>query len=221
MKGPKFMPTTRLISRSHFSAHHGLSNLMMLACATVAIIVVTAGCKSETRTALPASVDTAAKKADPKMTARDIEDEIFYLQVAVNEYRARMGAFPLKPSEIEQGIRRMYPQWKENQADCKAAGLDFSKLDGKKALVFWLGGLRESPSSRNLIGFSMNPNHPLEPGNRGLHSVSFQFKPDRLIESDGWLEYIAVLPDGKQATYKFDGKDVTLPGFLDSKEQKR
>jgi hypothetical protein len=208
------MNSCHSVSTNRIHTRYGDPSQLGVVCVILAIGAAMCGCKPETHPKQSAKSDgSIVEKAAPTMTEKDIENELFDLQAAVDQYKARMGAFPVKPSEIEPGVRKMYPQWKECQADCKAANLDFSKIDGRKALVFWLGGMRESPGSHNLIGFSMNPNHPLELGNRGLHSVSFTFKPDRLVECDGWLEYTAILPDGKRATYEFDGKDVTLPGF--------
>jgi hypothetical protein len=143
--------------------------------------------------------------------------EIEQLNMALNEYRNRMGAFPSRadPKAITQHVYRAFPRWQNHEASFRAAGLDLAKLDDAEALVFWLGGMHDRPGSTKLIGFSRNPANPLDAHDSRTEPY-FQFASDRLVDSDGdgWLEYVVESPpDWKRRPYQYDGKKAFLPGL--------
>jgi prepilin-type N-terminal cleavage/methylation domain-containing protein len=99
----------------------------------------------------------------------------------------------------------------------KAYGLNLNAMDPAAALVFWLGGLPEGPSSLRLVGFSANPRDPFyfdDANNNGVHDANenlgsrlpalFEFDPSRLKFEDGVFRYY---PDiggaGQNAPYVY------------------
>jgi hypothetical protein len=67
------------------------------------------------------------------------------------------------------------------------------------------------------MGFSANPSHPLEPSEQRINKPFFKFDPQRLVEVDGWLEYvIEAPPDWQRKAYHFDGRKAFLPGMQDT-----
>ena len=74
---------------------------------------------------------------------------------------------------IDRHLKKRFPKfrggWNQVVANLAQApplgyGIDATKLDSASALVFWLGGLPESPASTKPAGFHEDPINPFKPG---------------------------------------------------------
>lgn len=127
---------------------------------------------------------------------------------ALDEFRNRYGAEPPAsnaPMALQRLLRKMFPRYAGDAAeDLAAEGLDVDELDAAEMLVFVLGGLRESPDSKKLVGFSPNPAAPFDRSHPGL--PLFEFDPQRLVDVDGdhWLEYQTSPLGDQQGVFRID-----------------
>ena len=129
------------------------------------------------------------------------------LQAALQEYKLKYGTFP----PVENGLpalrahmRHTFPRYGGDlQADLTRMELDPSDLEATEALVFWLGGLRQTPDSTELIGFGRDPRNPFDKDS-ATEGPLFEFDPKRLVDTDqdNWLEYVSPARGRELATFR-------------------
>ncbi|HVX64388.1 MAG TPA: hypothetical protein VHC19_27440 [Pirellulales bacterium] len=141
-----------------------------------------------------------------------IRSEQEALREALESFRNRYGTEPPAnndPLALQRQFRKMFPRYAGDAAeDLAAAGLNVENLDAAEMLVFSLGGMRESPGSKTLLGFSPNPEAPLDRSHPGR--PLFAFDVQRLVDADGdgWLEYQTSPPGDQRGFFRFDSDPV-------------
>ena len=146
-----------------------------------------------------------------------VQSEIGAMSSSLADFKANFGVYP--PSGItlaEEGgtwtnasratIRQLWPQFNFGlDRDFNGDGdeSDTITLTGDQALVFFLGGVRRTSGSKDLIGFSKNPANPFSTSGSNRVGPFFEFNPSRLATVD--------VAGGDVLTY-FD----PLPGQLSS-----
>ncbi len=112
-----------------------------------------------------------------------VEAEIKQLEMALQVYRSECGEYPpdfTNEDDVRRHLRQAFPRYgpPNGEGDVYAQfvedlrqnyGLDATKFDPASALVFWLGGLpetpREAPSGLWVpAGFHADPANPFQPG---------------------------------------------------------
>ncbi len=152
-----------------------------------------------------------------------IQQEREQLKAALQEYKLKYGTFP--PAEnglpaFRAHMRRSFPRYGGDvQADLKRMELDLSDLEASEALVFWLGGLRQTPDSTELIGFGRDPRNPFDEGS-ATEGPHFEFDPKRLVDTDqdNWLEYVSSARGQERATFRLLKQGEVAATGIDLKE---
>ena len=131
-------------------------------------------------------ITAAAIAARNRARRARIKIEISQLEQALGHYKAKYGSYPpdfTDPDAVARHLKRAFPK-------CPASNYpDFTGHTPASALVFWLAGPPEGPTSTKTIGLSANVKNPFDDSPSRI-SPLFDFDQTRLrYEGDALVYY--------------------------------